>query len=102
MTNTLIPGPPDKILAMLEANPPMPERYAPGVIERLPLDDVTARLRELGVVPAMPGRFRELVEDGHGPAEHLLSLLGSENDTDLATVERQPLPEVVAALEQLG
>jgi RNA polymerase primary sigma factor len=102
MTTNPIPGPPGKILAMLDDDPPRPERYTPGVIERLPLDDITARLRELGVAPAMSGRVREIVEDGRGPAEHLLSLLDREDDTDLAAVERRPLPEVVAALNRLG
>ena len=50
----------------------------------------------------MPDRVRELVENGRGPAEHLISLLDSEEDTDLAAVERRPLPEVIATLDRLG
>ncbi|WP_241671608.1 RNA polymerase sigma factor region1.1 domain-containing protein, partial [Dankookia rubra] len=96
------PDPPGKVLAMLDNDPAMPERYTPDLIERLPLDDVTTRLGELGIAPAMPDRVRELVEYGRGPAKHLISLLDSEENTDLAAVERRPLPEVIAALDRLG
>ena len=51
MTNNPNPDPPGKVLAMLNNDPPMPERYTPDLIERLPLDDITARLGELGVRP---------------------------------------------------
>ena len=102
MTSNPIADPPGKVLAMLDDDPPMPERYTPDLIERLPLDDITARLGELGVAPAMPDRVRELVDSKCGPAEHLISLLDNEENTDLAAVERRPLPEVIAALDRLG
>ncbi len=102
MTTKPIPDPPGKILAMLEDDPPTPERYTPGMIEGLSLNAVTTRLRELGVAPAMPGHLRELVEGGHGPAEHLLSLLDKNDHMDPAAMGRWPLPEVIAALDQLG
>src|SRR3954471_22422955 len=102
MTSSPIPDPSGKVLAMLDDDPPMPEHYTPGVIERLPLDDITARLGELGVHLAMPDLVRELIESECGPAEHLIWLLDNEENTDLAEVERRPLPEVIAALDRLG
>ena len=86
MTSSPIPDPPGKVLAMLDDDPPMPEHYTPGVIERLPLDDITARLGELGVHLAMPDLVRELIESECGPAEHLIWLLDNEENTDLAEV----------------
>src|SRR5215212_8837149 len=102
MTNNPIPDPPGKVLAMLDNDPPMPEPYTPDLIERLPLDSVTARLDELAVISAMPDRAWELVKNERGPAEHLISLLDSDENTDLTAVERRPLPEVIAALDRLG
>jgi hypothetical protein len=91
MTSNLIPDPPGKVLAMLDADPPVPELYTPDLIERLPLDDVTARLGELGVPSTMPDRVRELVESEGGPAGHLISLLDSEEV--ILVRNPQPTPE---------
>ena len=49
-----------------------------------------------GVNPIMPDHLRRLVGGKRGAAEYLLSLLEEDE------VEDRPLPEVIAALEQLG
>ena len=100
---TILPSSPaDKFLAMLKEDSPMPESSQPSDVERLPLDVVVARLHELGVDPAMPGRLRNLVGGRSGPADHLLSLMDEKHDLSPASVEQRPLSEVVAALERLG
>ena len=99
---TILPSSPAKLLAMLEEDSPMPGECQPSDVERLPLDVVVARLHELGVDPAMPGRLRNLVGGRSGPADRLLSLVDEEHDLSPASVEQRPRSEVIAALEQLG
>ncbi|MGK7871036.1 hypothetical protein, partial [Falsiroseomonas sp. E2-1-a20] len=102
MTINGIPDPAGKILALLQDDTPVSEHYTPHVIERLPLNDVIALLGELGISLTMCSRVQELVAHGRKPAELLLSLLDSEEETDLTALERRPLSKVVAALDQLG
>ena len=88
MTAKPLLSPAEWLLAMLEGEdlvaqgaPPqaMPEDRPPHGKEQLPLGDVVARPRELGVDPAVPNRFRELVGGrgrGRGPTRPGAAALG--------------------------